>query len=142
MSLTSILLVEDNDDLRTLLQDAMREAGFAVQSIPLAAHIFEVLHGDTFDLIVLDLGMPQGTLQGMEALTRLRTIEVWRELPVIILSAFGDVVNRTLTTRLGVADIVAKPLDVQELIASLHRVAGRGRTGEQGDLTFSNASAR
>jgi two-component system phosphate regulon response regulator PhoB len=129
MSLTSILLVEDNDDLRTLLQDAMREAGFAVQSIPLAAHIFEVLHGDTFDLIVLDLGMPQGTLQGMEALTRLRTIEVWRELPVIILSAFGDVVNRTLTSRLGVADIVAKPFDVQELIASLQRVAGRGRTG-------------
>jgi DNA-binding response OmpR family regulator len=123
MSSISILLVEDNDEVRTLLQETLRGAGFSVRSIPLAAQIFDMLHGNIFDLIVLDLGMPQGSLQGMEALTLLRTIKAWREVPVIILSAFGDVVNRALTSQLGVVDIIAKPFDVQEFIASLQLVA-------------------
>jgi DNA-binding response OmpR family regulator len=123
MSSISILLVEDNDEVRTLLQETLRGAGFSVRSIPLAAQIFDMLHGNIFDLIVLDLGMPQGSLQGMEALTLLRTIKAWREVPVIILSAFGDVVNRALTSQLGVVDIIAKPFDVQGFIASLQLVA-------------------
>jgi DNA-binding response OmpR family regulator len=54
MSPISILLVEDNDELRTLLQETLREVGFSVQSLPLAAKIFDVLHDYAFDLIVGD----------------------------------------------------------------------------------------
>ena len=74
-------------------------------------------------MIVLDLGMPRGTLQGMEMLTRLRENEAWREIPVVILSAFGDVVNRDVTGRLGVAAILAKPLvEVDELTRTIRRI--------------------
>src|SRR5687768_7820045 len=94
---TSVLLVEDDDAIRWCLEEALRTAGLAVQSIPLAAKIFDALRSDRFDVIVLDLGMPRGSLQGMEALTLLRGVDAWREIPVIILSAFGDVVNQDVT---------------------------------------------
>jgi DNA-binding response OmpR family regulator len=118
----SVLLVEDDDEVRKLLEETLQIGGFSVQSIPLASQIFETLSGGTHEVLVLDLGMPQGTLQGMEALTLLRSIEAWRELPVIILSAFSDVVNREITSRLGVVDILGKPFDVEELVAALQRV--------------------
>jgi DNA-binding response OmpR family regulator len=124
MSVTSILLVEDDDDVRALFEEALQTAGFSVRSIALASKIFD-LAPRRDELILLDLGMPQGTLQGMEALTLLRRIDAWREIPVIILSAFGDVVNRTITSRLGVVDILSKPVGIAELIAFLQHATRR-----------------
>jgi DNA-binding response OmpR family regulator len=123
MPLNSVLLVEDDDAVRGFFEDALRSAGFVVRSVPLAAETFEALRTDKPDVIVLDLGMPRGSLQGMEMLTQLREIEMWREIPVIILSAFGDVVNRDVTRRLGVAAILAKPLiEVEELTRTIREI--------------------
>ena len=120
---TSVLLVEDDDAVRGLFEDTLRSAGFEVRAVPLASDTFEALRDRTPDVIVLDLGMPRGTLQGMEMLTRLREIEAWREIPVVILSAFGDVVNRDVTGRLGVAAILGKPLvEVEELTRTIRRI--------------------
>lgn len=120
---TSVLLVEDDDAVRGLFEDTLRSAGFAVKAVPLASETFEALREGTPDVIVLDLGMPRGTLQGMELLTRLREVEAWREIPVVILSAFGDVVNRDVTGRLGVAAILGKPLvQVEELTRTIRRI--------------------
>jgi len=119
----SVLIVEDDDAVRGFFEDALRTAGFSVRSVPLAAATFEALRQGTPDVIVLDLGMPRGSLQGMEMLTQLREVEAWRDLPVVILSAFGDVVNRDVTRRLGVAAILAKPLlDVEELTRTIRQI--------------------
>ena len=120
MPVSSVLLVEDDDGVRSFFVDALRDAGFSVRAVPLAAHTFEALRAATPDVIVLDLGMPPGSLQGLEMLTQLRQVEAWREIPVIILSAFGDVVNRDVTRRLGVAAILAKPLvEVEVLVRTI-----------------------
>jgi DNA-binding response OmpR family regulator len=120
---TSVLLVEDDDAVRGLFEDALKSAGFSVRAVSLASDTFEALREGTPDVIVLDLGMPRGTLQGMEMLARLRDVETWRDIPVVILSAFGDVVNRDVTTRLGVAAILAKPLaEVAELTRTISRI--------------------
>jgi DNA-binding response OmpR family regulator len=120
---SSVLLVEDDDAVRGFFEDALRNAGFVVRSVPLAAETFEALRHGMPDVIVLDLGMPRGSLQGMEMLTQLREIEAWRDIPVVILSAFGDVVNRDVTRRLGVASILAKPLvDVEELTRTIRQI--------------------
>jgi DNA-binding response OmpR family regulator len=123
MPMSSVLLVEDDDSVRTFFEDALREAGFSVRSVPLASQTFDALRAGAPDVIVLDLGMPLGSLQGMEMLTQLRQMAPWREIPVIILSAFGDVVNRDVTRRLGVAAILAKPLvDVEELVRTIRAI--------------------
>ena len=111
---SSVLLVEDDDAVRGLFEDTLKSAGFAVRAVSLASDTFEALRDGTPDVIVLDLGMPRGTLQGMEK---------WRDIPVVILSAFGDVVNRDVTGRLGVAAILAKPLvEVDELTRTIRRI--------------------
>lgn len=120
---TSVLIVEDDDAARSLFEDALRTAGFSVGAISRAADIFEALQTATPDVIVLDLGMPRGTLQGMEALARLREVEAWREIPVMILSGFGELVNRDITQRLGVAAILTKPLlHTDELTRTINRL--------------------
>ncbi len=124
MPLSSVLLVEDDDAVRGFFEDTLRSAGFSVRSVPLAAETFEALRAGTPDVIVLDLGMPRGSLQGMEMLTQLREIDAWREIPVVILSAFGDVVNRDVTRRLGVTAILAKPLiAVEELTRTIREIS-------------------
>ena len=120
---TSVLIVEDDAAARSLFEDALRMAGFSVRAIPLAAETFEALRAGTPDVIVLDLGMPRGSLQGMEVLARLREVEAWREVPVVILSGFGELVNRDVTRRLGVAAILAKPLaDPDELTRTIRQI--------------------
>jgi DNA-binding response OmpR family regulator len=120
---TSVLLVEDDDAVRGLFEDTLKSAGFSVRALSRASDAFEALREGTPDVIVLDLGMPRGTLQGMELLARLRDVETWRNIPVVILSAFGDVVNRDVTARLGVAAILGKPLvEVDELTRTIRRI--------------------
>jgi DNA-binding response OmpR family regulator len=120
---TSVLIVEDDSAARSLFEDALRIAGFSVRAISRASDMFEALRTNTPDVIVLDLGMPRGTLQGMEVLARLREVEAWREIPVVILSGFGELVNRDVTRRLGVAAILAKPLtDPDELTRTIRQI--------------------
>jgi DNA-binding response OmpR family regulator len=115
MASTSVLIVEDDDAARSLFEDALRMAGFSVSSLSRAEAAFDALRRAIPDVILLDLGMPRGTMQGMELLARLREVPAWREIPVVILSGFGEVVNRDVTRRLGVTAILGKPLDTSRL---------------------------
>jgi CheY-like chemotaxis protein len=127
MSPTSVLLVEDDDALRELFEDTLRDAGFSVQSLRLAAETFAALRVSMPDVIVLDLGMPSGSLQGTEMLAQLREDEVARDIPVIIVSGVADLVNPDIARRLGVNAILAKPLiSLDDLVTAVRRIdAGR-----------------
>jgi len=121
-----ILIVDDDAAVRTLLIDVLREAGFSVSAIRLAEEAPDVLRATPPDLIVLDLGMPSGTMQGMEFLAMLREMEAWKGLPVVILSAYGDVVNRDITTRLS-ATVLGKPLrNIEILPRTIHELLHTG----------------
>lgn len=121
----SILLVEDDERLRGLLTDLLEAAGFLVTAIRLAEDALEVLSVRSPDLIVLDLGMPSGTMQGAELLAMLREADPWRHLPVLVLSGYGDVVNRDIMTRLGAGAVLSKPLpDVEILPRTIRGILG------------------
>ena len=112
-----ILIVEDEPTLREFLGDALRGAELDVVTVDLAQHALDAVNRNRPDLILLDLGMPRGTMQGMDFLVLLRESDEWKSLPVIILSAYGDLVNRDVTARLRVAAVLSKPmLDVPGLI--------------------------
>ncbi len=110
MNSKSILLIEDHEALRALLTHTLESAGFSVTGIRLAEDAPEVLRASSPDLIVLDLAMPSGTMQGAELLAMLREVDAWKHLPVVILSGYGGVVNHDIMTRLGVAAVLTKPL--------------------------------
>jgi two-component system, chemotaxis family, chemotaxis protein CheY len=125
----SILIVEDAAPVRELVAQSLRTAGYSVQAVELAARALDVLRSTRFDLVMLDLGMPRGTMDGMELLARIREVEEWSDLPVIILSGYGDIVNREVTRRLGVAAILGKPLrNLEELVAAVEKIVGSGAT--------------
>ena len=121
----SILLVEDDEVLRLLLATVLETAGLSVTAIRLAEDAPEVLRLNSPDLIVLDLGMPSGTMQGAELLAMLRETETWTHMPVVILSGYGDLVNRTIMTRLGASAVLTKPLaDVDILPTTIRGILG------------------
>ena len=125
----AILIVEDDAAVRELVAKTLQTAGYSVQAVELAARALDVLRSERFDLVILDLGMPRGTMDGMELLARIREVDEWSDLPVIILSGYGDVVNREVTRRLGVAAILGKPLrDLEELVAAVEKIVGSGAT--------------
>jgi len=121
----SIVLIEDDEALRPLLASVLEGAGFAVTAIRLAEDAPAMLRLNSPDLIVLDLGMPSGTMQGAELLAMLRETETWKQLPVVILSGYGDLVNRNIMTRLGAAAVLTKPLaDVDMLATTIRAILG------------------
>jgi DNA-binding response OmpR family regulator len=121
----SILLVEDDEGLRSLVTDVLQTDGFAVTAIRLAEDAPEVLRVNLPDLIVLDLAMPSGTMQGTEFLAMLREVDLWKELPVVIFSGYGSVVNRDITTRLGAAAVLTKPLtEIATLPRTIRAILG------------------
>jgi DNA-binding response OmpR family regulator len=118
-----VVVVEDEPTVREFLVDALTEAGFDVTGVDLAQRALGMLRQNPPDAVILDLGMPPGTMQGMELLAELREDPASHDIPVIILSAFGDVINRDVTTRLGVRTILSKPLpDIEQLFAALHGI--------------------
>jgi DNA-binding response OmpR family regulator len=121
----SILLVEDDEGLRSHVTDVLQTDGFAVTAIRLAEDAPEVLRVNLPDLIVLDLAMPSGTMQGTEFLAMLREVDLWKELPVVIYSGYGSVVNRDNTTRLGAAAVLTKPLtEIATLPRTIRAILG------------------
>jgi CheY-like chemotaxis protein len=120
-----ILVVDDDEEVREVLVAVLQTAGFTVIAVGLTEDALEVLRANPPDLIVLDLVMPRGTMQGMEFLAAVREVEAWKAIPVIILSAYGDVVNRDITTRLGAAAVLSKPLADVDLLPRTVRAALR-----------------
>ena len=121
-----VLIVEDEDNLRSLFVSSLTDAGYSVTDIRLAADAIEVLSKKIPDLILLDAVMPPGQMSGMELLARLRENDAWANVPVIIVSGIGDLINRDAATRLGVKAVLAKPISMSDLRTAIQDVIGPG----------------
>ena len=119
-----VLIVEDEDNLRSLFVSSLSDAGYAVTDVRLAADAIDVIRKKVPDLILLDAVMPAGQMSGMELLARLRENEAWTTLPVIIVSGIGDLINRDAATRLGVKAVLAKPISMADLRTAIQDAIG------------------
>ena len=116
----SVLLVDDDVELVTLLADYLRQDGFATTlAHDGEAGITEAL-GGRHDIVVLDVMMPRMT--GVEVLRRLRAQSA---IPVLMLTARGDDIDRILGLELGADDYVPKPCSPRELAARLRAILRR-----------------
>lgn len=120
-----ILLVEDDPQLGDGLTVGLRQAGFAVDWVRDGMAADTALHAESFDLVVLDLGLPR--LSGMEVLNRLRARG--QEMPVLVLTARDATGDKVAGLDAGADDYLVKPIDLDELTARIRaltrRAAGR-----------------
>ena len=106
--MTRVLFVEDNDDYRENLAVELRQIGLEVLEERLAEAAFSSLERCAPDLLLLDIVMPAGEMNGIEVLAQLRKCDRWRRLPVIVLSALGDHLNPDIMARLEVRAVLTK----------------------------------
>lgn len=110
---TQILIVDDDQELRDLLRDYLVRQGIEVSVLHDAASLEKRLERERPDLIVLDLMMP-----GVDGLTVLRQLRAaGDDIPVIMLTARADDVDRIVGLELGADDYLGKPFNPRELLA-------------------------
>jgi two-component system phosphate regulon response regulator OmpR len=125
-SRTRILVVDDDRRLRELLDRYLGEQGFAVKVVDGAESMDRALGRELFDLMVLDLMLPGE--DGLSICRRLRG--AGRSIPIIMLTAKGDDVDRIVGLELGADDYLAKPFNPRELVARIHAVLRRAPATE------------
>ena len=123
----SLLVVDDDQDIRDLMAEYLRQHGFLVRVADGGKAMFESIEQEVPDLIVLDIMMPGE--DGLSLCRRLRAMENLASVPVIFLTALGDTADRVVGLELGADDYVVKPFQPRELLARIRAVLRRsGRT--------------
>jgi len=120
----TVLVVDDEKDLRDLLDYNLSQAGFRVQTAMDGATAVASVRREKPDLVLLDVMMPE--LSGTEVLKILRSDPGARDIPVILLTARGEEIDRLLGFELGADDYVTKPFNVRELILRVRAILKRG----------------
>jgi DNA-binding response OmpR family regulator len=116
-----VLLVEDDADIAAPLVRGLEREGFEVTHHETGGGALEASEGpDAPDVVLLDLGLPD--LDGFEVCRRMRS---GSEVPIIVVTARGDEVDRVVGLELGADDYVVKPFGMRELVARIRAVARR-----------------
>jgi DNA-binding response OmpR family regulator len=136
----TILVVDDEPKIVELARDYLEHAGFTVRTAANGESALDVVRRDRPDLVVLDLGLP-----GLDGLDVTRRIRRDSNLPVIMLTARDDELDKLLGLELGADDYLTKPFSPRELVARVRAVLRRADTSAEattdevvraGDLTL------
>jgi two-component system phosphate regulon response regulator PhoB len=127
-----VLIAEDEDSIRTLLQYNLVQEGFEVATSGDGEETMIMIAERQPDLLICDWMMPR--LSGIEIVRRLRSRIETRNLPIIMLTARGEETDRIRGLETGADDYVTKPFSVEELIARVRAVLRRIRPGLSEDL--------
>jgi DNA-binding response OmpR family regulator len=115
-----VLIVEDDESIATSLARGLEREGFATQ---LATTGEAALRARGYDVVLLDLGLPD--VDGFDVCRRLRT---GSDVPIIVVSARSDEVDRVIGLELGADDYIVKPFGFRELVARIRAVMRRGQS--------------
>jgi two-component system phosphate regulon response regulator OmpR len=121
MPTAKILVLDDEPDLRALLTRYLTEQGFAVRAVADAAQLDRLLQRESFDVLILDIMM-----RGEDGLSVCQRLRAQRDtIPIIMLTARGDPVDRILGREVGADEYLAKPFNPRELLACIHALLRR-----------------
>jgi DNA-binding response OmpR family regulator len=120
-SLPTILIVEDDPVIRQLVGDLMMREGFGVESAENAAGMDAILARMRPDLVILDLMLP-----GEDGLSICRRLRAQDSLPILMLTAKSDEIDRVVGLEMGADDYLVKPFGPRELLARVRAVLRRG----------------
>ncbi|MCY6371651.1 response regulator transcription factor [Clostridium ganghwense] len=117
----SILIIEDDDSIRDILLYSLKNEGYTVSEASNGTDGLELVKYNKFDLIILDLMLPD--ISGFDICKK---ISIEYKIPIIMLTARNDIVDKVLGLELGADDYITKPFDIREVLArvkvSLRRI--------------------
>jgi DNA-binding NtrC family response regulator len=113
-----ILVVDDEDALRTVLSGELVSEGYDVRTAADGDDAISHLQKESFDLILLDIKMPR--MNGFEVLKSVK--EKYPRTKVVMLTGFADLKNAIESKKLGAEDFVSKPYDLVDLLTTIERV--------------------
>lgn len=117
---TTLLLVDDDNEICELLSDLLRKYGYTVLTAGDSKQMFNLLSEHTVELVVLDVMLP-----GEDGFTVCRKLRAQSSLPIIILTANGEDTDRIIGLEMGADDYMAKPFNPRELVARIKAVLRR-----------------
>jgi DNA-binding response OmpR family regulator len=115
-----VLLVEDDASIASSVVASLSQAGLSVVHVSAGGDGIEAVRSDQFDVVLMDLGLPD-----MDGLDAAKAIRDFSSVPIIIVSARGDELDRVLGLELGADDYVVKPFSQRELLARIRAVTRR-----------------
>ena len=122
MSAHRLLLVEDDTRLATMVTSYLEEAGFRTTHAATGASAMQLVINESFDAVILDLMLPDA-----DGLDLCRSIRTRSEIPMLMLTARGDPLDRVIGLEIGADDYLPKPFEPRELVARLRAILRRGR---------------
>src|SRR5579862_2070553 len=125
----TIVVVEDDPNIADLLDMYLRREGFRVLQASDGRHGLEIVGREHPKLVVLDIGLP-GDLDGLDVCRQLRTTS---DVPVLILTARHDEIDRVLGLELGADDYVTKPFSPREMVARVKALLRRSEAANRAD---------
>jgi len=132
----NILLIEDDAALARALVESLKHEGFVVNHLTHGQQAISTVKTELTDMVILDLGLPD--MDGLEVLKAIRQHSA--ELPVLILTARSSIDDKVLGLDLGADDYLAKPFEVDELLARLRVVERRSSTTKHAGLVIGDVS--
>ncbi len=127
-----ILVCDDETDLREMLQEYLEKRGYIARLAGNADELRAAIAEETPDLIILDINMP-----GEDGLSALRRLRSESEIPVVMLTAAGETIDKIVGLEMGADDYLGKPVDLRELEARIKAVLRRksSQAVQQGSKT-------
>lgn len=130
----SVLLVDDDIHIRQLLSDYLSEFSMSVVAVGDGKLMAEALANRSFDLVILDLMLP-----GEDGLTLCRNLRAKSDIPILMLTARGETMDRVIGLEVGADDYIVKPFEPRELVARIQTILRRTKGGrespkEQGEM--------
>lgn len=129
VTLGHLLVVDDNEINRDVLSRRLVREGYIVSLAVNGREAMEKLEGETFDLVLLDIIMPE--LDGFAVLQRLRSNPRWKDTPVIMISALDEIANVVRCIEMGAEDYLPKPFDPVLLRARIGALLDRKRLRDE-----------
>ena len=126
----NILMIEDDTDISNLLTKYLSQYGMQVHSVETPKAALNALEVDHYDLIILDLTLPQ-----MDGLELCKMIRKDHDIPIIISSARSDLTDKVIGLEYGADDYLPKPYEPRELVARIQTVLRRYRPTLQSEAT-------
>ncbi len=132
--MNTIFCVEDDSNIRELIEYTLNSADFTVEAFENAASFFDRLASAKPDAVLLDIMLPD--MDGTEILKRLRSENATRDIGIIMLTAKSDRMDRIRNLDMGADDYITKPFDVLELISRVKALLRRTIKADNTEVSF------